>query len=112
MKVAAIALAVTAALAATSASAAARVSDVDYLRANRCKGLATGIDGVVDVAALDSFIKSAGASRAPYIVQRAGEEFQRAKREARSEERRARLTAELNGVCQAYLGTNGAVSRQ
>jgi hypothetical protein len=103
MKAAVIAVA-TAVLSAGAAQASERVSDVDYLQANRCRGLAARIDGVVDPAALDAFVKAARGARSAYIVERGDAEFDRARREARSEDRRARLTAELTGPCQAYLG--------
>ncbi len=70
MKYTVIALAITAF--AGSASAAEKITDVDYLKANRCRGLATSIQGVVDPAALNSFIKSERGSRAVYIVDRGG----------------------------------------
>ncbi|HKP78963.1 MAG TPA: hypothetical protein VJU34_07535 [Phenylobacterium sp.] len=111
MKFAVIAL-VAATFAAGAAAAAERVTDVDYLKANRCKGLATGIDGVVDVAALDNFIKAERGARANYIVSRGDEEFQRARKEARSADRRERLTAELTTSCQAYLGPASNVTKQ
>ncbi len=97
-------IAMTAALLASgAASAAAKVSDVDFLRANRCKGLAMTLSGVVDPQTLDSFIKAERGSRMPYVVERAEAEFQRAKKEARAEERKTRLSAELSGPCQAYV---------
>lgn len=111
MKFAAIAL-VTVAFAASSAVAADKVSDVEYLKANRCKGLATSIEGVVDPAALSSFIKSERGTRASYIVTRGDEEFQRARREAKSADRKARLTSELTTACQAYLGSSTNVAKQ
>lgn len=107
MKYVVIALAITA-FSAGSASAGDKVTDVDFLKANRCKGLATSINGVVDTAALDSFIKAERGARAPYVMERADVEFQRARKEAKSEDRKARLTTELTGPCQAYLG--GATS--
>lgn len=109
MKIVAAALAFSA-LAAGSV-AAAEVTDVDFLKANRCKGLATSIEGVVDVAALNTFIKSERGARANYIVDRADTEFKRARKEAKSEDRRDRLTAELTGPCQAYLGGSTSVAK-
>ena len=47
MKYAVIALAAVAL--AGSASAAEKVTDVDYLKANRCKGLATSIHGAAAI---------------------------------------------------------------
>lgn len=95
-----------------AASASDRVTDLDFLRANRCKGLATTLTGVVDPEALSGFIKAERTARAPYVVERADAEFQRAKREAKSEDRKPRLTAELTGPCQAYLGGPTSVAKQ
>ncbi len=111
MKFAVIAL-VAATFAAGSASASDKVSDVDYLKANRCKGLATSIEGVVDPAALASFIKAERGARAAYVVTRGDEEFQRARKEAKSADRRERLTAELTNACQAYLSQATDVAKQ
>ncbi|MDZ4374351.1 MAG: hypothetical protein U1C74_23415 [Phenylobacterium sp.] len=111
MKYAVIALAAATFVAGTAA-AADRVTDVDFLKANRCKGLATTIQGVVDPAALNAFIKSERRTRGSYIVERGEQEFDRARREARSEDRKGRLTAELTGECQSYLGGPTSVAKQ
>ena len=110
MKYVAIALVATAF--AGSAYASEKVTDVDYLRASRCAGLATSIEGVVDPAALTSFIKAERGARATYVIDRGQEEFQRAKKEGKSEDRKTRLTAELTGACQAYLGGATSVAKQ
>src|SRR4051794_17268237 len=110
MKYAIIALAAT--LAAGSAVAAPKVTDVDFLKANRCKGLATSLTGVVDTGSLDAFIKAERGTRMPYVTERADEEFAKAKKEARSTDRKDRLTAELTGPCQAYLGGPSNVAKQ
>jgi len=112
MKFAMIALAAAAMLAGGAASASDKVTDVDFLKANRCKGLAVSLTGVVDPAALDSFIKAERGARAPYVMERADEEFAKAKKEARSVDRKDRLTAELTGGCQAYLGGSSSVAKQ
>ena len=112
MKFAAIALAVTAFAAAGSASASSKATDVDFLKANRCKGLATTLTGVVDTTALDAFIKSERGARAPYIIDRADVELAKARKEARSDDRKERLTAELTGACSAYLGGSSDVAKQ
>jgi len=111
MKFAIFALA-TAVLAAGAASASDKVTDVEFLKANRCKGLATTLTGVVDTNSLDSFIKAERGSRAPYVMERAAEEFAKAKKEAKGEDRKERLTAELTGGCQAYLGGASSVAKQ
>ncbi|WP_309643315.1 hypothetical protein [Phenylobacterium sp.] len=87
-------------------SAAAAVSDMDYLRANRCRGLAAGELAAVDTVAMDAFLKAAKRSRASHVVDRGRTEMEKAKSEAKTqnEERRARLTAELTGPCQVYKG--------
>lgn len=104
---------VAASLIAGSASAGSRdVTDVDYLKANRCKGLATSISGVVDTSSLDSFIKSERVGRHTYVVDRGDEEFNRARKEAKSQDRKERLTAELTGPCQAYLSGPSNVAKQ
>jgi hypothetical protein len=96
--------------AATNAVAAStRVSDVDYLKANRCKGLAASSIGAgVDVAGLDAFLRVQQASRPEAIREKADEIQARAKREAERNGDAPRLTAELNGPCKAYF--NGASS--
>lgn len=103
---------IVATFAAGSAVASGKVTDVDYLRANRCMGLASSIDGVVDAAALNNFIKAERGARPGYILDRGDAEFQRARKEARSSDRRERLTAELNTSCQAYLGGPANVTKQ
>ncbi|MEW5685304.1 MAG: hypothetical protein AB1942_10325 [Pseudomonadota bacterium] len=104
---------IAATLVAGSASAASsNVTDVDYLKANRCKGLATSISGVVDTTTLNSFIKSERVGRQTYVVDRGEEEFNRARKEAKSQDRKERLTAELTGPCQAYLSGSSNVAKQ
>jgi hypothetical protein len=112
MKFAAIALAAASLLTvgASAAAASDRVTDMDYLKANRCRGLAAGIGGSADTSGLDSFIKTEGRGRNPYVVQRGQEEFDKAKRQARSTDARERLTAELAGPCVAYMGS-GAMGK-
>ena len=88
---------------AGSASAKETMTDLQYLKANRCEGLATTLSAVVDPAAITAFINADRGTRMPFIQERAANEFQRAKREARSEDRNARLTAELTGPCQALM---------
>jgi hypothetical protein len=103
MKLIAIAVAATGMLAAAG-SAAAAVSDVEYLKASRCKGLAESGLAQVDTAALDAFMKCERSGRAPYVLERSKVEYDKAKREAKTDsgDRKARLTAELSGPCQVY----------
>jgi hypothetical protein len=102
MNITAIALvALSLSAAAGSTFAATPASDLDYLKASRCRGIATAVGA--DASALQAYLKAEGGSRAPYIQTRAEDEFDRARREARGEGR-ARLAAELAGPCVAYQG--------
>lgn len=112
MKFAAILLAAASFAAAGTAVAADRVTDVDYLRASRCKGLAASLPGVVDSQALDAYLEAAGRQRPAAIYARAEGEVERAKRQARSEDSKPRLTAELTGPCQAYLGEPSSMAKR
>ncbi|MDP1601559.1 hypothetical protein [Phenylobacterium sp.] len=107
MRLIAIAFAATGLLAAaSSATAAAAVSDVEFLKASRCRGLADSGLTQVDTAAMDAFIRNERSGRAPYVLERSKVEYDKAKREAKSDsgDRKARLTAELSGPCQVYKG--------
>lgn len=105
MKLIAIALTATGLL-AVAGTAAAAVSDVEFLRANRCRGLAESGVATVDTAAMDAFLKAEQRTRTAFVVDRGKAEFDKARREGKTEntERKARLSAELNGPCQAYKG--------
>jgi opacity protein-like surface antigen len=105
MKLFAIAI-TSAGLLAAAGSAAAAVSDVDYLKASRCRGLAEGGLTTVDTAAMDAFIKNEGRTRNAFVTERGKSEFDKAKRETKTDntDRKARLVAELTGPCQAYKG--------
>ena len=103
MKLIAIAFAATGLLAAAG-SAAAAVSDVDFIKANRCRGLAESGLTQIDTAAMDAFIKSESSRRSPPVLDRGKAEYDKAKREGKTDsaDRKARLTAELSGPCQVY----------
>ena len=107
MRLIAIAFAATGLLAAaSSATAAAAVSDVEFLKASRCRGLADSGLTQVDTAAMDAFIKNERTGRAGPVLERGKAEYDKAKREAKTDsgDRKARLTAELSGPCQVYKG--------
>ena len=104
---AAVLTALSLASAATAASAAPQASDADYLRAARCRGLAVGLG--LDATSLAAFMKAQSGGRVPYVDERADEEFAKAKREARGDAK-ARLTAEYNSACTAYLGPTKALA--
>ena len=104
MKAAAVLLMTFGLACATAATATERVSDLDYLKANRCKALAVGL-GSGDTSSLDAMIKAQGRSRSDVVLQKADEEAARAKREAGKPELKERLSAELSGACTAYMGS-------
>jgi hypothetical protein len=103
MKAAAIVFATLGLAMASTAVASERFTDLDYLKANRCKGLATSL-GTGDTAALDATIKAEGRTRADAVVQRAQDELTRGKRDGSKADLKDRVTAELNGPCLAYMG--------
>ncbi|HEV2531794.1 hypothetical protein [Phenylobacterium sp.] len=102
MKVAIIAFAALGLAAAGSAAAATRMSDVDYLRANRCRGIAAGMGA--DTASLDALIKAQGGARIDVILRHGEEEASRAKRQTADANMKERLSAELASGCAAYMG--------
>ena len=102
MRIAPIALSAVAILIAGSAAAADRATDVDYLRASRCRGIAAGLSA--DTSALDAFLKTEGRSRNEFIHQKGEEEQARGKRDAKRSEDGGKAASELNGPCQAYKG--------
>jgi len=102
MKTAAILLATLGLAVAGAAVASERLSDVDYLKANRCRGLAAGM-GVTDTASLDALIKSEGRSRIEVVYQRGMEEMARGKRDGGKTDGRERYAAEWSGPCSAFL---------
>ncbi|HEY8572642.1 hypothetical protein [Phenylobacterium sp.] len=101
MKTAAILIAGLSLAVAGAAVASPRVSDLDYLRASRCKGIAETAG--VDTAGVDALLKTAKMSRLDVIRQRGEAELARAKREARGS-LKEKVTAELSGGCAAYMG--------
>jgi hypothetical protein len=103
MKTAAVLLAALGLAVAGAAVASDHLTDVDYLKANRCRGLAEGL-GVGDTANLDAMIKAEGRSRVETIYDRGQEELARGKRDASKSDLKERVSAELNGPCMTYLG--------
>jgi hypothetical protein len=110
MKVAAVAFVALGLAVAGSAAASSRVTDVDYLKANRCKGIAAGMGA--DTAGLDAFIKAEGRTRVDYVLRRGEEEASRAKRQTADANLKDRLSAELSGGCAAYMGEGKSTSGQ
>jgi hypothetical protein len=107
---AAAAAALAAAALAGSAAAATRVSDLDFLKANRCRGLAAGMG--TDTAGLDAFIKAEGRSRQDVVRRMGGEQADRGKRDAANARLKDRVAAELSGGCTAFTGAGKVLAGQ
>jgi hypothetical protein len=106
---------VTASLAAVAALAAAlpalaapaRITDVQFIEANRCLGLMSSKAlASPEAASLSRFIKDQSYGRDGYVYDRADQVRDQAESAANhaSPDYRTRLTAERDGVCQNFLG--------
>ena len=87
---------------AASAQNPDRLTDVAFIAANRCEGLAQGAK--VDISGIKKML-SAQDDRAQYITEKADQAREDAKRQASHAEGYTQQTVstELNGPCQAYL---------
>lgn len=106
MRIALTAIALTAAF-ASAAQARTNLSDVEYLQAARCSGLAaSGALGETDTTAIEAMLKAESRGRVGYIVDKGAAAKSDAKRQATraKDERRAGLQAELSGACARFLG--------
>lgn len=107
MKYAAMAFA-SASLAAGAAQALpAEATDMDYLRASRCRGIAAGLGA--DPSGIEAYLKVAARGRSLSVQDRGGQEFAKAKRQA-SGDGKTRLQAELSGACAIYAAPAGAAA--
>lgn len=95
---------------AGAAAAADHVTDVDYLKAGRCRGIAAGMGA--DTASLDAFLKAESRTRVDFIMRRGEDEAARAKRETRDANLKDRLAGELSGACTAYMGAGKSLASQ
>lgn len=101
----------TLSICATGAVAAdARLNDLDFIRANRCAGLAKTLANVIDADQLNARIKAERNMRSDYVSERAGQALSKARKEAGDESRREALTEELAGPCAALVGPPGAMA--
>jgi hypothetical protein len=99
MRILTLALCAAAGLASAATAVAAPVTDVGYIQAAHCKGVADGSGK--SSAALDTFIRKQGYVREEAVVVRAKEEVERGRHEAKNASDQAQ--AELSGVCAAWL---------
>ena len=88
---------------AASAQNPERLSDVAFIAASRCEGLAQGAK--VDTTAIKSLLVNQDNDRNSYIEEKASEARDNAKRLASHAQGFGLETvnSELNGPCQAYL---------
>ena len=106
-----LAVAAACASAAVATAAPARLTDVQFIAANRCVGLeSTKTAGTSDVDALRQLVKSQDGGRAAYIYDKADQARDDAAREASRSgaENNVRLAAERNGVCRSLASITTA----
>jgi hypothetical protein len=105
-------LSLTAGLASASTSSA-RMSDAQYIQADRCQALATASTlGVTDVHAYDALIRQQERGRTEMAYDRATQAHDDAARQARvaGPYQKAQLAAERDGPCRAMLATNASLA--
>ena len=96
-----------AAFASLAGVAQAGVSNFQYLEAARCRGLAASENlGKLDTAAIDEFLRNEGATRTLAVKTSAMNKMSEAAKDAAAAdgEKKAKLLAEREGQCGAYLG--------
>lgn len=99
--------AVTAAAGGALAGPVKRISDSDYLKANRCLGLASATElGAPNPDPFKALVKAQSVGRNEVIASRGKTILGKSLKEPRNsnEERRAVLRSELEGSCAALLG--------
>lgn len=98
----------TAAIASfASVAHAGPVTNLQFLEAARCRGLAGSENlGKLDTAALDTFLRTESGSREAPVRVSAQNKIQSAQKEADGAEgeKKAKLIAEREGRCAAYIG--------
>lgn len=95
-----------AAFAAFAGVAQAGVSNLNYLEAARCRGLAASENlGKLDTAALDAFLRDEGASRDLAVRTSAINKMQSALKEADAAdgEKKAKLLAQRESACAGFI---------
>ncbi len=86
---------------------AGSVTNLQFLSAARCRGLASSENlGKLDTASLDAFLRTEGSARDLAVRTSAKNKIEAARKEADAAdgEKRAKLLAERDGSCGAYMG--------
>ena len=99
-------VAAVALFAAGAAQAATGVSNLQFLEAARCRGLAASETlGKVDTSAIDAFLRQEGSSRELPVRASASKKIVGAQKEADKAEgdKKAKLLAERDGVCAVWI---------
>ena len=107
MRIAMTVIALTCAVATTASARATHLTDVEYLQAARCSGLAASEAlGAMDTASIDALLKIESRGRDGFIIDKAEQMKADARRIARraKPERKAALLAERAGACARYFG--------
>ena len=101
-------LILVAGLGATAASAQpGRLTDVAYMQAARCVGLASSTNlGAGDGGSMGAWLKTQATGREPFVLDKADEMQRKAKREADRADQysKPKLAAELSGACTTLKG--------
>lgn len=98
-------IATVAAASLASAAQAGSVSNLEYLKAARCRGLAGSESlGKLDTAALDGFLRAESGGRDLAVRASAQNKIASAQKEAdgADDEKKAKLLAERESKCAAY----------
>ena len=105
-------LVIAAGVAAVTPAGAAtpRLSDVAYMNAARCQGLAEGMGR--DATAIKQVVANASAQREGFVFDQADAARVNAKREARraDADTRRHLIAESDGACARYTASTSAIA--
>ena len=92
---------------ATAASAQPHLSDMAYVEAARCAGLASSAKlGSGDASAMKALLSSQASGRMPYILDQADDAQSKDKHEAdkADDSTKSKLQAELSGMCASLKG--------
>jgi len=111
--IAAITIAAACASAAVASAAPVRISDMQFIAANRCLGIESSKNlGTPDVDALRQLVKSQDWGRQAFIEDKADQAREDGQREASRSgaESNVRLTGERDGVCRSLVSTTTAAS--
>ena len=104
-------IAAACASAAVAVAAPARISDVQFIAANRCLGIESAkAFASPDVDALRQLVKDQNWGRDSYIYDKADQAREDGQRDASrpGAENNVRLTAERDGVCRSLVSTTTA----